>query len=396
VDFNNIRLIRSQFPAAENSVYLETASTGLIPTYVYQAINDYQNHRYLTGGDSYWGHERMNSICMIEQSKQALAKMMNCDSGDITFGGNTSDILSYYIANIEISNGCNVIIPENLFLSGKYMWQTREAEGLELRYVPVRDGKIDEEELLSLTDEKTLAVHVDLVGSSTGYRINAQKIGEYCRKNNIHFIVDAAQGLGAMNVDCVSLKADIIAGNNYKWMQGYCGCGFGYIRKEIRDRLTQRVAGWMSDKFRFIQDSDRIQLRDDAERFVLGYPNVAGIYALSCVAQKYQELGGNNIERYLMHLRDYLEERVKETTGISMKYNFEEAQKSQIVYLKFYGESPLTHEMLQEAGVFCDVHETDSRHETELRIGLHYYNNEQDIDRFIETIVNLKGGKKNE
>ena len=295
MDFKEIRSVRSLFPALQNSVYLESASTGLVPEYVYQVVNDYQNSRYLTGGDSFWGPDQIDSIRMIEHSKQVLSHMMNCDATEITFGSNTSDVLSYFTSNVVIPGGSNVVIPENLFLSGKYLWQIREEEGLEIRYVPVRVGRIDEEELLEMTDENTLAVHVDLVCSGTGYRIDAERIGEYCRTHGIWFIVDAAQGLGALRVDSKALNADLIAGNNYKWMQGYCGCGFGYIRKEMQDALKQRAAGWMSDQYRFIQDSDRIQLRSDAERFVLGYPNVAGIYALSCVAEKYLELGGEKI-----------------------------------------------------------------------------------------------------
>lgn len=396
MELKEIRSVRSLFPALQNSVYLENASTGLVPTYVYQAVNDYQNSRYLTGGDSFWGPDRMDTISMIGRSKQVLAQMLNCDSSEITFGSNTSDILSYFTSNVELPDGCNVVIPENLFLSGKYLWQVREKEGLKIRYVPVRDGRIDEEELLAMTDENTLAVHVDLVCSGTGYRIDAERIGEYCRAHGIWFLVDAAQALGALQVNSRALKADLIAGNNYKWMQGYCGCGFGFIRKELQDSLKQRAAGWMSDQYRFVQDSERIQLRGDAERFVLGYPNVAGIYALSLVAEKYLELGGEKIEQYLLHLRTYLEERLKTVSGVDSKYAFRGKNRSQIVYLNAFAAESLSHECLQREGLFCDVHERDEKNETELRIGLHYYNNEEDIDRAIAILQKVIGGKANE
>ena len=43
--FEKIRDERVNFPAAEKNAYFETGSTGLIPKYVFEAINQYQLDR---------------------------------------------------------------------------------------------------------------------------------------------------------------------------------------------------------------------------------------------------------------------------------------------------------------------------------------------------------------
>lgn len=45
---------RPHVPAAQKSAYLLTASTGLVPDFIYDGIRRYMDARYFNGGNSVW------------------------------------------------------------------------------------------------------------------------------------------------------------------------------------------------------------------------------------------------------------------------------------------------------------------------------------------------------
>lgn len=389
-NYENIRKEREQFPGLRNSAYFETASTGLIPQYVYDGVKKYQDDRLYYGGDSTWGNDQIDSITMMGQAKHSIAEMINCKETEIVFAENTSAIMACYISNVKFCRGSNVVMAENVFSSGRYLWQMREQDGLTVRYAQVSHGKVTPEALFALVDEKTIAIHCDYVEGSTGYKTDAEKIGAFCKTRGIRFILDATQALGAIPVDAEAVQADLIAGNNYKWMLGYCGAGYGFIRRNIWKDIEQRTAGWMADENRFYGDSPHIILRDDGGRFELGYPNIPEIYGLLLVSRAYLRLGGQEIEKYLLHLREYLVEKVKDASGVELHYSFDRNEQSQIIFLSIYNTRRITQESLRGAGVMCNVYSEEAVDEVTIRIGLHYYNNEADIDKLFEAIETLR------
>lgn len=372
---------RKHFPAAKENAYFLTASTGLVPDYVHDGIQAYQEARYRRGGDSIWNGE--DSMAMMYRSKCSIAGMLGCSPEDIAFASNTTQALSYFTGNLLIKPGCNVVIPDNLFETGQYLWHAREADGLEVRRAKTANGELAPESLFQLIDENTAAVCCDYVESDTGFKLDAPAVGRYCRQRGIPFILDAAQAAGALPLDVENLCVDVLAGNDYKWMLNYCGTGYVYIRKELRAHLPQRSAGWMSvDEAGSVGGS--FSLRKDAGRFELGFPNVSGIYGLGLVADRYQTLGGEQIERYLFDLRDYLCRKIGLTNNIRLRYQFREENQSQIVYLLADPALHITPERLWRNHAICDLKGLDPQTGQQvLRVALHYYNTKEDIDQLL-------------
>ena len=116
----------------------------------------------------------------------------------------------------------------------------------------------------------------------------------------------------------------------------------------------------------------------------MGYPNVSGIFSLGLTAEKYMELGKKEIEEYVLALRGYLQQRVKQVSGLSLQYDFSGENCSQIVRLIFDYDGGDFDRFLFAERVFLNTEKT--KHGRSLRLGLHYYNDESDIDRFIEVI----------
>ena len=74
---------RAHFPLLQQKTYLAAASTGLVPDYIYRAMRDYQDRRYLVGGDLSWNG--MTTLEMMDWSKQMLADMLGAKKENIAF-----------------------------------------------------------------------------------------------------------------------------------------------------------------------------------------------------------------------------------------------------------------------------------------------------------------------
>ena len=227
---------RARFPVLQNTAYLETAGTGLIPDYVYEGVKKYQDDRYLIGGDSRWG-EGKGTLTMIAEAKENLAKMINAFPEDLAFGNNSSQMFNLFVNGIGLKSGDNVVLAEGGWIGTRYAWQLQENYGVELRYVKPIKGVVTPQMLFEKCDSCTKAVSVNYVESTTGFRVDAAEIGAWCRRKGIWFAVDGVQALGILSVDVERDQIDFLVGNDYKWMMHYSGLGYAYIHPKLRESI---------------------------------------------------------------------------------------------------------------------------------------------------------------
>lgn len=390
-----IAACRAHFHVLKEWAYFETASTGLIPDYVYDGVHRYMDGRYLFGGDSVWQYADGN-VCtleMMQRSKKALADMIHGSAEDIAFGQSSTQMFTMITEGIDYATGENVVTVRDGWIGGRYAWQKRQAEGLEVRFVGAENGAVTPEMLIAECDENTRVVSVNLVESTTGYRIDIDKLGAWCSAHGVLLAVDAVQALGVLNVDVKRSNIDFLVGNDYKWMMNFCGTGYACVKPKVRAMIKHWGAGWMSDTDRFDTAKAHLDLRSDAGRFEIGHQSTDGIYGLGLVADQAVSLGQENIENYVMELADYFRQRARETDGVQLSYEFPRENCSQIVSIRLEPKVRVSAADFQAAKVYTRVGAADAEGRREIRVGLHYYNNRGDIDRFF-AVINKNENKK--
>ena len=384
-----IEEMRSRSPVTREWAYLEIASTGLIPDFVYDGIRRYMDDRYYKGGDSIWEYPdaSVGTLGMWDRSKAAIAEMINGDPACIAFGTSSTQMFTMVTEGIEYGPADNVVALQGCWYGNRFAWQKRESEGLEVRYAYPVDGEVRLSEIAKLVDENTRAVTVNLVESGTGFRVDIDEIGAFCKERDILLFVDGVQALGVLDVDVKRSGIDFMVGNDYKWMMNFCGCGYAYISPRVNKLITRWGAGHMSDTERFNSAKPYLEQRDDAGRFEIGYPNAAGIYGLGLVAMQYNLLGRKAIEDYTTGLAAYFRQKARAAAGVRLTYDFEEKNCSQIVSVKVSPEITITDEDFEKAKVFIHFRGTDENGEREIRVAFHYFNNREDIDRFFAVLA---------
>ena len=242
------------------------------------------------------------------------------------------------------------------------------------------------EQIAELIDDTTKVISLSFVESSTGFRYDLEEIGKFCREKNILLCVDGVQGVGVLPIDVKKMNIGFLVCNNYKWMMGYCGTGFAHISRDLLELVKPQGAGWMSDACRYDVTKKQLEYRSDAGRFEMGYPNVAGIYGLSLAAEKYNQLGADSIENYIMELREYLLHHVQSMTDVCPVYDFDGIHRSQIVYLDVNGRCKTLLKDMSIQNVAVEGTYSEEKDRVRLRVAIHYFNNKEDIDKLLKVI----------
>ena len=118
-----------------------------------------------------------------------------------------------------------------------------EKKGLELLLLsPNANGSIDIDELEEVISNKTLMVSLMHINNEVGSINDIKSIGRICRKSNIFFHVDAAQGIGKLSVDVKDYNIDLMSLSAHK-IYGPKGIGALFIDKESVGRIDPIFSG---------------------------------------------------------------------------------------------------------------------------------------------------------
>lgn len=383
---------REHFPVLKKAAYFNTPIFGLIPDYVHEATKKVQDYRYETGDHTFLG---MPQYEMIEQSREIYARFLNCQASDIAFGLSASQMFSILAAGLPVKPGDNVVVTDNSFPTIPYAFQCREQDGLEIKYAKTYAGGISAENLCTYADSKTRVIAVNHVESNTGFRMEIEKIGAFCKKKGIFLAVDAAQSAGAMVLDVEQMNISFLVCTDYKWLCHYRGFGFAYVSPQLRDYLVQRSAGWASELDRFNPFKMKLDLHPSARRYEMGGLHNSGVYCVRLVIEHYLDLGKEDVQNYILGLTEYCYQKADNCPYTSLAYRFAPENRSGIVVLHIPKEYGLSSQKLFERGVIAMVNEgensiskTASAYHS-IRLGLHYYNNKDDIDKLFSAIEDI-------
>ncbi len=176
-----------------------------------------------------------------------------------------------------------------------------------------REGNVTVEAFEALIKENTKAI-ITIHGSNVcGTIVPIEKIGQLCKKNNIAFVVDAAQTAGVLDIDMEGYNIDFLAFTGHKSLLGPQGIGGFIVRDELASKISPVIAGGTGS----ISDSEEppMFLPDRFECGTLNLPGIIGLYT----ALKYiKSVGTDRIKEKELSLTDYFIEEVKKFNNIEI------------------------------------------------------------------------------
>jgi selenocysteine lyase/cysteine desulfurase len=362
--------VRDQFPVTKNYVYLDLANKGPLPLFATKTIQEYISDQQMTGGD------KAKWFRTISETRERFAGFVHASPDEIAILKNTSEGLNVAANGIPFKRGENVLLNEAEHPNNIYCWLNLKSKGVDVRWYKTRKGQIEVEDLAAAADSSTRAVAVALVNYAPGNRNDMKAISRFCRERGIYSVVDAVQGTGTLRIDVKELDMDIMATGGHKGLFVPHGIGLLYCRRDVLPQISAvyvaRAGMAMAAAVEHDSPSYQLTIAPNCARFEIGNNNYLGITVLNESLKFLMDLGIEAIERRILDLSGYLEDKLIQA-GAKVLSPREESKRSAIICFTA-GDVTKLHKHLLEKRII-----TTLRRDA-IRASLGIYNTHEEID----------------
>ncbi|WP_395750754.1 aminotransferase class V-fold PLP-dependent enzyme [Prosthecobacter sp.] len=370
----------ADFPTLKGIHYLNTAAESIPPLCVNEAVAEYMHHKSMgmRGRDFHFPR--------VEACREIAARHLGLATDEVSFCSCSSEAYNLLASALQLTPKNEVVVTDLDFPAGATPWLTApESSRPVTRLWKNRNGSLDLTDLAALLNERTALVQVSLVSFYNGHRIPFAPLRDLIRKHAPQAVlaVDVTQALGRIALDCQD--ADILISSTHKWTLGIHGGGIIGIPKKSAARLTTTAGGWYHISNAF--DADRFEnprIKSGALSFSVGMPSFAALYALNASLRYLEQVGMAQIIAHADPLVARVHAGLKEL-GITALSAAQPDCTSGIVAFTHANTTAINDALLAQ-----NIH---VMHQVgRIRIAVHGYNTEEDVDKLLATLRSVLGG----
>ena len=304
---NNKSEFRKIFPITDRYIYLDHSAVAPVSLKAAEAVN-----RFFTEATEQAAFVYDKWMDEIEEVRKRFSYLIGSDPEEVAFVRNTSHGISLVASGLDWKSGDTVIIYNKEFPSNIYPWLNLERVGVNVKFIEPENKEITLDDIKNLADNKTRLLSISSVQFTTGFRVDLEPIGKFCRDNNILFFVDSIQSLGIIPLDVKKCKIDFMAADGHKWMLSPEGTGVFYCNKEVVDLVNPSLIGWKTVINEFEYEVPDFSIKPNALKFEEGSLPVPGILALGGSLELLMDIGIENIRDEIHRLGGQIIDCVKE------------------------------------------------------------------------------------
>ena len=234
--------VRNDFPWIHNSLWLSGCDYHPLSVHSQKMVDTY--YKWRVGGPKGGGSRFTGE--MQRETKEMFGKAINAHPDEIAFIHNTTEGENIVIAGMDlVRKKGNVVLDDLHYQASKFIYHMLEREGdIELRVVRShKDGywRTDPKDMVAAIDDNTLLVSMALVSNINGFLHDAKATSDAAHAHGAYVYADIIQGAGAIPIDVKALGIDFAAAGTYKWLQGDMGFGFLYVKDDLQGTVVKRT-----------------------------------------------------------------------------------------------------------------------------------------------------------
>ena len=387
----DLQRARQETPGCEHVLHFNNAGASLMPQPVLDATTGHLQLEAQVGG--YEAEERAHDA--IEHVYDAAATLIGCSRDEIATIENATRAWDMAFYSISFKPGDRILTAVAEYASNYIAYlQVAQRTGATVEAIPNDEhGQISIEALRKAIDERVKLIAITHVPTNGGLVNPVAAVGKVAREAGILYLVDACQSVGQMPIDVNLIGCDMLSATGRKYLRGPRGTGFLYVRQSVLERLEPpfldlHAATWTT--------RDRYEMLPNARRFENWETNYAGKIGLGVAIDYAMQWGIDTTWRRIKALAYSLRARLSTFPGVIVRDRG--ATQCGIVTFTVDGKDPEEiKEGLAQHAINVTVSERSSTLldmeerglERLVRASAHYYNSEEEIERFCITLGSI-------
>lgn len=371
----NLSRYRKEFPFTKKVAFLKHASFGPLPQRSWKATQEYYSYLKVEKTDDI----DKDAFHKLDEIRILLAKMIHAQPAEIAFVTNTTYGLNIAAWGLDLKPGDKILLPDVEFPANVYPWTNLRQKGVEVEFIPSKDGFFDMDNFVKAIDQRTKVLALSSVQFFNGYKNDLKTIGKICTEKDIFFVVDAIQGIGAVDLDVREHQIDLLSCGGEKWLLSSLGTGFFYLSSQAKRKVNLSFFSWLSVDWKLnFTDVMKFDLQpfSSARRFELGTYPYSLLWTMHSSLELLSEIGIKTIEKHNLGLLDVLIDGLQKK-GYRITSSLEDDHRSSI--LSFSGKNIRSiFEKLQKKNILVSLREGS------IRVSPHFYNTQEEINRLLE------------
>ena len=341
------------------------------------------------------GHKlAMKMDLEIYETREKICKLINgTEVLNVIFTFNATDSLNLAIKGV-LEEGDHVIttsMEHNSVL--RPLNQLRKEGKIELSIVYADDkGYIDPKKIFEALTPNTKMIVTTHMSNVFGTIVDIKAIGDFCKENNILYLVDASQSIGVLDIDVQEMNIDLLAFPGHKALFGPMGTGALYIKEGIIVKpLKEGGTGSYSHSI------DQPDIYPDS--LESGTHNGVGIIALGKGIDFINEVGIENIRNHEMSLKNHFIELLKDNEDVILYGTLDDRQGAVVsLNVKDMDSSEISYILSDEFDIYTRpgfhcaplAHKTMGTEELgAIRFSFGYYNTLEEVEKTVEALLNI-------
>ncbi len=393
--------IRAEFPVTSSYTYLDSAYWGPYPKRTAEAISDYVAKR---SAIAYPFGRADEDRVFVDSVRAKMASLLGVDPSEIWFPKGTTDAIGS-VASALLKPGDEILVGGLDHPADYTVWATLAERGVTVTVVPQREGRMDAADFERAITPQTRAIGACLVNTYNGYRQNLDALSRIAGDHNLYLFLDAIQGMGHLAIDVAGTNVTMMSAGSYKWMCSPEGLGVAYLNKDVASEVIPHTAHFYSidpkggDWEEFIREIFEIGASDSGPQRIppgsLDYPDgairmevspsVIALIGLNQMADIFMEFGGlQAVEERVLSLAVSL--RIAAQEHGHRIYSPSERENMSGITSVAVPDAMDFQQFAKERGVHLCPRPASAIAGEAARVSPHFFNNQQDIDRFVEVL----------
>ncbi|WP_336658833.1 aminotransferase class V-fold PLP-dependent enzyme [Leucobacter sp. USHLN153] len=368
----NPEQFRRLFPALEDAPHFASCSLGAVSDRLAFTM------QRMTGGLLDSQAPWQDWVTKIEEYRALMGRFLGVDGENVAILSCASEGAFQVVSSLDWSGARNQLVTSDLeFPSVGNVWRAQR-DAIDVVNVEGIEAALHADNWIPLISERTKLVSIPLVSYHNGTMPELARVVEHAHSVGAKVFVDAYQGAGVVPFSASEIGCDFLVTGNLKYMLGLPGIAALYVKDCVNVEHPAGLTGWFGRVNPFAFDAAGVDYPENARRFEMGTHAIPSAYAAVAGLELHAQIDLSQTWDHIVTLRERLAD---ELLGLGMQIDYPGDPAHRGPQVAIIGQDP------EVLGAKLTANRIGAAPRGErLRLSLHAYNADRDIDALVRAL----------